>query len=166
MPQLFHNEKTTMALRNMARSPGFTAIVILTLALGIGANTAIFTIANALLLRPLPYKDPDRLVRISTERGRQGFLSLPYFTALRDHNQSYSGVAAYGQESFNLTGRGEAEQVGAERVTWNLFDVLGVRPVAGRTFLPEEDLAGGNLVVMISSELATRLFNGDRNAIG
>jgi putative ABC transport system permease protein len=150
----------------MAKSPGFTAIAILTLALGIGANTAIFTIANALLLRPLAYKDPDQLVRIATERDQIGFLSLPYFTALRDHNQSFSGVAAYGQESFNLTGRGEAEQIGAERVTWNLFDVLGVRPVAGRVFLPEEDEPGGNLVVMISAELATRLFNNERNAIG
>jgi putative ABC transport system permease protein len=154
------------ALRMLGKSPGFTAVAILTLALGIGANTAIFTIANALLLRPLPYTDPDRLVRISTERDRAGYLSLPYFTTLKDHNRSFAGVAAYGQESFNLTGRGEAEQIGAERVTWNLFDVLGVRPIAGRAFLPEEDRADGNLVVMISSELATRLFNSDRNAIG
>jgi len=149
----------------MAKSPGFTAIAILTLALGIGANTAIFTVANALLLRPLPYKDPDQLVRIATDRDR-AFLSLPYFTALKDHNRSFSGVAAYGQESFNLTGRGEAEQIGAERVTWNLFDVLGVRPVAGRVFMPEEDQPGGNLVVMISAELATRLFNSERDGIG
>jgi len=154
------------ALRMLRKSPGFTAIAILTLALGIGANTAIFTIANALLLRPLPYTNPDRLVRIATERDQAGYLSLPYFTALKDHNRSFSGVAAYSQESFNLTGRGEAEQIGAERVTWNLFEVLGVRPVAGRAFLPEEDSAGGNQVVMISSELATRLFDGDRNAIG
>ncbi len=154
------------ALRMLRKGPGFTAIAILTLALGIGANTAIFTIANALLLRPLPYTNPDRLVRIATERDQAGYLSLPYFTALKDHNRSFSGVAAYSQESFNLTGRGEAEQIGAERVTWNLFEVLGVRPVAGRAFLPEEDSAGGNQVVMISSELATRLFDGDRNAIG
>ncbi len=154
------------AIRMLAKSPGFTAIAVFTLALGIGANTAIFTIANALLLRPLPYKDADRLVRIDTERGRAGYLSYPYFTALSDHNRSFSGVAIYGQESFNLTGHGEAEQIGAERVTWNLFDVLGVRPVAGRTFLPEEDQAGGNPVVMISTELAARLFNGDREAIG
>src|SRR5580700_6020457 len=154
------------ALRMLRKGPGFTAIAILTLALGIGANTAIFTIANALLLRPLPYTDPDRLVRISTERDRAGYLSLPYFTTLKDHNRSFAGVAAYGQESFNLTGRGEAEQIGAERVTWNLFDVLGVRPIAGRAFLPEEDEPGGNLVVMISAELATRLFNDERNAIG
>src|SRR5580704_11559051 len=154
------------ALRMLGKSPGFTAMAILTLGLGIGANTAIFTVANALLLRPLPYTNPDRLVRIATERDQAGYLSLPYFTALKDHNRSFSGVAAYSQESFNLTGRGEAEQIGAERVTWNLFEVLGVRPVAGRAFLPEEDSAGGNQVVMISSELATRLFDGDRNAIG
>ena len=154
------------ALRILLKSPGFTAMAILTLALGIGANTAIFTIANALLLRPLPYKDPDRLVRIATEHNQVGLLSLPYFTAVRDHNRSFSSVAAYGQESFNLTGRGEAEQIGAERVTWNLFDVLGVRPIAGRTFRPEEDQPGGNPVVMISSELARRLFNSDANAIG
>ena len=108
----------------------------------------------------------DQLVRIATERDRGGYLSLPYFTALKDHNRSFSGVAAYGQDSFNLTGRGEAEQIGAERETGNLFDVLGVRPVAGRVFLPEEDQPGGNLVVMISAELAARLFNGEQDAIG
>ncbi len=154
------------ALRMMRKSPGFTAIAILTLALGIGANTAIFTIANSLLLRPLPYQDPDRLVRIATERDQAGYLSHPYFTELRDHNRSFSGVAAYGQESFNLTGRGEAEQIGAERVTWNLFDVLGVRPIAGRSFRSEEDQAGGDLVAMISAELAMRLFGEARDAVG
>jgi putative ABC transport system permease protein len=154
------------ALRTLAKSPGFTAIAILTLALGIGANTAIFTVANALLLRPLSYKDPDRLVRISSERNRAGYLSLPYFTVLRDHNSSFSSVAAYGEESFNLSGRREPEQITAERVTWNLFDVLGVQPVAGRAFMPEEDLRDGKQVVLISAELAVRLFNGDRNAIG
>ena len=154
------------ALRMLAKSPGFTAIAILTLALGIGANTAIFTVANALLLRPLPYQDPDQLVRIASERDRTGYLSLPYFTALSDHNRSFSGIAAYQEESFNLSGRGEPDQITAERVTWNLFDVLGVRPLAGRTFMPQEDQPGGRQVVLISAELAARLFNGDRNAIG
>jgi putative ABC transport system permease protein len=152
------------AIRMLAKSPGFTAIAILTLALGIGANTAIFTVANALLLRPLPYKDPDRLVRISTERDRTGYLSLPYFTVLSEHNRSFSGIAAYQGDSFNLTGRGEPQQITAERVTWNLFEVLGVRPASGRTFTPEEDQPGGRQVVVITSELATRLFNG--SAIG
>jgi putative ABC transport system permease protein len=155
------------ALRMLAKSPGFTAIAILTLALGIGANTAIFTVANALLLRPLPYKDPARLVRISTGEGagRGPYLSYPFLTVLAK-NRSFSGIAAYGAESFNLSGRGEPEQIVAERVTWNLFDVLGVQPVAGRTFRPEEDQPGGAPVVIISTELATQLFNSDTAAIG
>src|SRR5580693_2905928 len=148
------------ALRMLAKSPGFTAIAILTLALGIGANTAIFTVANALLLRPLPYKDPDHLVRIASGNAGGGYLSLPYFTVLSAHNRSFTGIAAYQGESFNLSGRGEPQQIAAERVTWNLFEVLGVRPAAGRTFMPEEDLPDGRQVVVISSELATRLFNG------
>src|SRR6204780_4895972 len=154
------------ALRMLAKSPGFTAIAILTLALGIGANTAIFTVANTLLLRPLPYEDPDQLVRIASERDRASYLSLPYFTALGDHNRSFSGIAAYQGESFNLSGRGEPDQITAERVTWNFFDVLGVRLLEGRTFTPEEDQPGASPVVVISAEVATRLFNGDRNAIG
>jgi len=154
------------ALRMLAKSPGFTAIAILTLALGIGANTAIFTVANALLLRPLPYEDPDQLVRIASERDQASYLSLPYFTALGEHNRSFSGIVAYQGESFNLSGRGEPDQITAERVTWNFFDVLGVRPLAGRTFLPEEDHPGGGHVVLISAELATRLFNGERKAVG
>lgn len=154
------------ALRTLAKSPGFTAIAILTLALGIGANTAIFTVANALLLRPLPYLDPNHLVRIASQRDRVSYLSLPFLTALSDHNRSFSGIAAYQGESFNLSGRGDPDQIAAERVTWNLFDVLGTRPTAGRTFMPEEDLPGGKQVVLISAELATRLFNADRSAIG
>src|SRR5579872_4116053 len=109
------------ALRMFAKSPGFAALAILTLALGIGANTAIFTVANALLLRPLPYSDPDHLVRISTGPNSSGFLSYPYLTVLMN-NRSFSGVAANGQESFNLSGRGEAQQIAAQRVTWNFFD--------------------------------------------
>jgi len=154
------------ALRMLAKSPGFTAIAILTLAMGIGANTAIFTVSNALLLRPLPYQDPAGLVRISTGARGGDYLSLPYLTVLGAASRSFSGVAAYQQESFNLIGRGEPQQIVAERVTWNLFEVLGVRPVVGRTFSAEEDRPGGPLVVMISDELWLRLFNRDRDAIG
>jgi putative ABC transport system permease protein len=154
------------ASRMLAKSPGFSAIAILTLALGIGGTTAIFTVANALLLRPLPYKDADQLVRIATDRSRSGYLSLPYFTILSDHNRSFAGIAAYQGESFNLSGRGEPDQITAERVTWNFFDVLGVRILAGRTFMAEEDQPDTRPVVLISAELATRLFNGPRDAIG
>ena len=134
--------------------------------MGIGANTAIFTVANALLLRPLPYAHPDRLVRIASQQGREGYLSLPYFTALSERNRSFSGIAAYQGESFNLSGRGEPDQIAAERVTSNFFDVLGVRTQAGRTFRPEEDQPAESQVVVIGSEFAQRLFHSDRNAIG
>ncbi len=156
------------AVRTLAASPGFTVIAILTLALGIGANTAIFSVANALLLRPLPYRDPDRLVRIASDRDPAGYryLSLPYITALNERNRCFAGIGAYQDESFNLSGRGEPDQINAERVTWNLFDVLGVRLVVGRTFLPEEDQPGGRQVVLISAELAARLFSDARDAIG
>lgn len=154
------------SLRVLAGNPSFTAVAILTLAVGIGANTAIFTVANALLLRPLPYAHPDRLVRIASQQGREGYLSLPYFTALSERNRSFSGIAAYQGESFNLSGRGEPDQIAAERVTSNFFDVLGVRTQAGRTFRPEEDQPAESQVVVIGSEFAQRLFHSDRNAIG
>jgi putative ABC transport system permease protein len=154
------------ALRIFAKTPGFTAIAIFTLALGIGANTAIFTVANALLLRSLPYRDPDGLVRISTQRDQEGYLSLPFLTILSGHNRSYSAIAAYQGESFNLSGRGDPDRIVAERVSWNFFEVLGVRPVAGRTFQREEDQPDGKQVVLISTELANRLFQDDRDAIG
>jgi putative ABC transport system permease protein len=153
------------ALRMLAKSPSFAALAILTLALGIGANTAIFTVANALLLRPLPYSDPDHLVRISTGPNSSGFLSYPYLTVLMN-NRSFSGVAANGQESFNLSGRGEAQQIAAQRVTWNFFDVLGSRMEIGRAFTPAEDEPGGAQVVVISDELWTQLFNRDARALG
>ncbi len=153
------------ALRMLAKSPSFAALAILTLALGIGANTAIFTVANALLLRPLPYTDPDRLARISTGSNAGDFLSYPFLTVLMN-NRSFSGIAANGQESFNLSGRGEAQQVPAQRVTWNFFDVLGSRMEIGRSFTPAEDEPGGAQVVVISDELWAQLFNRDPRALG
>src|SRR6202050_3783185 len=150
----------------MAKAPGFAALAIVTLALGIGANTAIFTVANSVLLRPLAYKDPRQLVRISTQRNGTCCVSLPYFTQLNDTNHSFSGVTAYQFDAANLERPTGAEQIEAERVTGNFFDVLGVRPDAGRSFLPEEDQPGGNPVVLIGYELATRLFGGEQNTVG
>ncbi len=158
------------AFRMLAKNPGFTCIVVLTLALGIGANTAIFTIANALLLRSLPYQDPDRLVLVSAppsnERAETGWLSLPFFEVLRDRARSFSGLAAATFETFSLTGHGDPEQIYAARTSWNFFDVIGVRPIAGRTFTRDEDQRGGAPVVLISYELWNRLFAGDPAAIG
>ena len=158
------------ALRILARSPAFTLIAIATLALGIGANTAIFSVANALLLRALPYQHPDRLVLISggdfNSEGTYGRLSYPFFRVVRDHSRSYSAVAACIYETFNLTGRGDAEQIVSARASWNFFGMLGVRPIAGRTFRPEEDVAGGANVVVLSYEFATRLFANPNAALG
>lgn len=154
------------SMRMLARAPGFTALAVATLALGIGANTAIFTVANSVLLRSLPYKDPGQLVRISTHRDGSCCVSLPYFTVLSATNRSFSGVTAYQFDAVNLAVPDGAEQTDAERVTGNFFDVLGARLLAGRTFTPEEDQTGGNQVVLIGYELATRLFGGAQNAVG
>jgi putative ABC transport system permease protein len=154
------------SLRMLAKAPGFAALAIATLALGIGANTAIFTVANSVLLRSLPYKDPGQLVRISTHRDGSCCVSLPYFNVLSATNRSFSGVTAYQFDAVNLAVPDGAEQTDAERVTGNFFDVLGARLLAGRTFTPEEDQPGGNQVVLIGYELATRLFGGAQNAVG
>ena len=163
-------QDTRYALRLAAKSPAFTAVAVLTLAVGIGANTAIFTVANALLLRPLPYSHPARLVLISGERkasrGNRGPLSWPRFTMVNANQRSFTGVAAFTNETFTLTGRGDPAQLAAARVSWNFFDVLGVRPAAGRWFREEEDKAGGDPVVVISNGLRMRWFAGDLNVIG
>lgn len=158
------------ALRVLRKNPTFSAAAILTLALGIGANTAIFTVSNALLLRPLPYSQPDRIVLLSgasfDAAGSWGRVSLPFFKVVEEHNRSYSAVAACIFDTFNLTGRGEPEQLSASRVTWRFFDVLGVQPIAGRSFTQEEDQPGGKPVVLLSDKLAARLFASPPKAVG
>jgi predicted permease len=158
------------AFRGFARSPGFAAVAIFTLAIGIGANTAIFSVANALLLRPLAYAQPDRLVLIAGERKVDNLTGIPLswvrFKQVNDDQRSFSGVAAFTSETFNLTGRGEPEQLASARVSWNFFDVLGVRPELGRTFRREEDKAGGDNVVLISSALWARRFAADPHIAG
>lgn len=157
-------------IRILAKSPGFALVAIVTLALGIGANTAVFTVANALLLRPLPYFEPERLVLLTgaefTENDDFGRLSYPYLTAVSERNHTLSGVAAGIFETFNLTGQGDPEQVPSARVTANFFEVLGARPIAGRTFLPEEDRPGGAAVILLSYEFASRLFGRAESAVG
>jgi len=131
------------ALRTFARTPGFAALAVLTLAIGIGANTAIFSVTNAVLLRQLAYRDPDRLVlldaRSPSENVKQGPLTWVRFQQVRDRNQSFAGIAALTADAFNLTGRGDPEQLQAARVSWNFFQILGVAPRPGRAFLAEED---------------------------
>ena len=143
------------AFRSLSKSPAFTAVAIFTLAVGIGANTAIFSVANALLLRPLPYAHPDRLVLIGLQRKDSDTgnspLSWPRYQQVSGNQRSFSNLAAVTNENFTLTGRGDPEQLAAARVTWNFFDTLGVPMSAGRSFRPEEDREGGDNVVIVPS---------------
>jgi putative ABC transport system permease protein len=156
--------------RMLAKRPGFTLVAIITLALGIGANTAIFSVVNTVLLRPLSYKEPDRLMMVWEDASQQGFprnsTTPANFIDWRDQNQVFEGMAALGRESFNLTGAGEPEKIDGRRVSATLFDLLGVEPQLGRAFLREEDQPGGNRVVIISHGLWQRRFGSDVNIVG
>lgn len=134
------------AFRMMWKSPAFTTIAVLTLALGIGANTAIFSVVNAALLRPLPYKNPDHLVYVwSAEKARgidQSTVSIPDLQDWRQQNRVFEGMAAIIDGTFNFSGGESPGQVNGLLATANLFDVLGVKPEVGRTFAPEEEQWG------------------------
>jgi predicted permease len=157
------------AARTLRRNIGFTTAAVLTLALGIGANAAIFSVVNAVLLRPLPYADADRLAMVWG--WYDGFgkttTSLPDFRDLRERTKAFSQLAARHGTVFNLTGQGEPEQLQADRVTANFFPMLGVRPMLGRAFLPDEERVGGNDdVVVLSYGLWQRRFGGEPGIVG
>ncbi len=158
------------ALRMLWKNPGFTLAAMLTLALGIGGNTAIFTVTNALLLKSLPYRDAHELVMLQTERPGSrdagGDLTLIHYELIRDRNRSFSGIAVWAIDSLSLTGRGEPEQVPVARISPNFFQVLGVAPQAGRTFVADEGQPAGKPVVMISDALWHSHFGGDPNVVG
>jgi putative ABC transport system permease protein len=157
-------------LRMMARRPAFTGIAILTLALGIGANTAIFSVVNAVLLQPLPYANPDELVTIyNTPGGEHRWpLSPGTYLNLKSRNSVFTDVAALSNKGWpaNLTGGGEPERLQGFQVSANIFSLLGIAPQQGRTFVSEEDLPGQNRVVVISYELWQRRFAADPQIIG
>src|SRR6201981_2723544 len=131
------------ALRQFRKNPGFTAVGVLTLALGIGANTAIFSVVNAVLLRPLPYKDADRLVMLWQQNPHRGWfqnnVSGANFLDWKKQNHVFTDMAAFESNSFNLSGDAKPEEVAGERVTTNLFRVLEAQPLRGRLFIPEEE---------------------------
>lgn len=162
---------TRFSLRMVRKSPGFAAVAIMTLALGIGANTAIFTVIRTVLLKPLQYPNPDRLVRLVLTVPHRNVADQAFnevrFEEMRASAQSFTELAAFGPlESYTLSGSGDPEVVSVARVSANFLNILGTRPIQGRSFLPEEDKPGGGAVVMISSELWRRRFNGDAQAIG
>jgi putative ABC transport system permease protein len=157
------------AARMLARTPAFTAIAVLALALGIGANTAIFSVVNTVLLQPLPFKNPGQLVIIWENATAVGFPkntpSPANFLDWREQATVFTGMAAMAPKNFNLTGVGEPERLDGRRVSANMFDLLGVQPRLGRGFLPEEDTPGAR-VVILSHGLWERRFGSDPKIVG
>lgn len=160
------------AARQLRKSPGFTITAVLTLALGIGANTAIFSVVDKVLLHPVPYQDPDRLVTVTEseplqQQAADNFgVSAGEYIDYRDRNQSFSQVAAYESGGFNLTGIGQPLRVNAARVSASTFSLLGASPERGRTFTAEEERFGSDRVVLLSHALWQRQYNSDPSIVG
>jgi predicted permease len=156
-------------MRGLLKRPGFTVIALITLALGIGANTAIFSVVNAVLLRPLQFHDPEQLVVVWEDASFAGFpTNTPApanYVDWKNQNQSFVDMAAAASSSFNLTGDGEPERIQANSVNANFFQLFGVQPLLGRGFLPEEDRPGGSKVAVLSYSLWQSRYGGDRGII-
>ena len=156
--------------KTLVKNWGFTVVAVASLALGIGANTTIFSFANALLLRPLPVEEPERLVAVTTSyvgSGLYGPTSLPDYEDLRDRNEVFSGVAAHSYFPMALTGDSRPEVVMGQLVTWNYFSVLGVEPFLGRSFLPEEDQnPASHPVAILSYRIWESRFGSDTELVG
>src|SRR5690349_10364481 len=158
-------------VRVLMKERAVTAIAILALALGIGANTAIFSVINGVLLRALPYPQAERIVRLSAANPQRGItdgaFSFPRFEHMqRQSGESFEAIAAFCNDSFNLTDGNEPEEIQGLRVSASIFQVLGVQPALGRAFLPEEDRRGANNVVVLSQRLWQRRFGGDAGVVG
>ncbi|HEV2915216.1 MAG TPA: ABC transporter permease [Pyrinomonadaceae bacterium] len=157
-------------LRTLSKTPGFTLAAVLALSLGIGANSAIFSVANAVLLRPLPYHEPERLVMIYGNLFKPGLdeigASPPEVKDYREQAHVFERLACYTEGGFNLSGEGEPERISGAFVSADLFPVLGVGPFVGRTFNVEEDQPGSDQVVVLSHKLWQRRFNADPGVVG
>jgi predicted permease len=161
-------EDVRHGLRMLRKNPGFTGVALLTLALGIGANTAVFSIVNAVLLNPLPFPDSDKLLTLfgSKPNFKEGSISYPNFLDWQRDNHVFTSIAAYRPDSFSLTGGGEAEQVRGEMVSTDFFSILGVKPLIGRTFTAEEDRLGAGRVVLVSSAFWKRKLGSSSDIVG
>ncbi len=156
-------------VRGLLKRPAFTVIAVMTLALGIGANTAIFSVVNAVLLRPLPFKEPDRLMVVWERRANSGRANLPIsgheFAAFRERAKSFEALTLIQPNGLNLTGRGDPAMVNAAEVSTEYFAVVGVPPLLGRPFAPGEDQGGGAKVVVLGHKLWTQRFGADPGVI-
>src|SRR5712691_8167619 len=159
-----------VALRGLAKTPGFTVIAIATLALAIGANSSVFSLINALLVRPLPYQQPGKLALIWEQFATQGLdripVSSPEYLDLEKEFQSGTGIAAFTYQTFNLGGGDVPERISGALVAPSLFPLLGVEPIKGRTFAREELGQGHDDMIVISERLWQRRFNSDPSLIG
>jgi len=155
-------------LRMLRKSPGFTAVALLTLALGIGANTAIFSVVYGILLRPLPYQDPSRLIVLNESTPRVGLVSVSYpdFQDWRVQSHAFSQIAAVGAVTFNLAGVNQPENISGEAVSSNFFSILGMHPLLGRDFAPAEEKLGTAPVVLLTYQLWQSHLGGDPNVLG
>ena len=160
------------AFRMLGRNPGFTAVAVLTLALGIGANTTMFGVVNATLLKPLPFPDSEKLVMVWQGQVKDpknlNIVSLPNYRDWLDQNRVFEDIALFDSagKGYNLSGGSEPEQVSGVRVTASFFPVLGVAPLMGRTFLPEEEIAGRDREVVLSHGLWSRRYGADPAIVG
>ncbi|MGH9592399.1 MAG: ABC transporter permease, partial [Bryobacteraceae bacterium] len=165
-----------LALRILLRSPGFAIVAILSLALGIGANTAIFSLMDQALLRSLPVADPERLVAFDSPGPNEGWVdndsklsvfSVPIYHDLRDRGKVFTGIIARAHATVSVQTGGQTEMAEAETVSGNFFDVLGVRPFLGRMFAASDDGApGANPVIVLEHGFWTRRFGADRSIVG
>ena len=155
-------------LRMLARDPGFTAVAVIALALGIGANTAIFSVVNGVLLQPLPYREPDRLMRLSETSPDFASMAIAYpnFVDWKEHSRSFEGLAAFRWEDSDVSGRGQPEHLSGKMVSADFFRVLGVDTVAGRDFDAANDRLGAAPVVLISGGLWSRRFGSSPAVVG
>ena len=156
------------AIRMLAKSPGFTAAAVLTLALAIGANTALFSVINGVLLNPLPYPQPEQLLTLheSKPNFNTGSISYPNFLDWQKENHTLSSMAVSRSYSFSLTNLGEAEQIQGQYVTSDFFSILGVKPVIGRSFVSADDQRGAAPVAMISAGFWKRKLSGTADVVG
>ena len=157
-------------MRTLAKDPAFSLVAVSTLALGIGANAAIFSVVDAVLLQPLPYVHPGQLLSISENEPKAGIsdagVSWPAFTVLRDHNRSFSGIAGLATHALTLTGWGEPADVSTVAVTPDFFSLFGTQPLLGRALLPEDGKEGAAPVVVISENLWRSQFGAESDIVG
>jgi predicted permease len=156
------------ALRSLIKRPGFTGVALITLMLAIGVNTTIFSVVNAVLLRALPFRDPEQLVAVQKSAGDDGLpgIAAYQYLAWREKQTSLADLGAYTDNNFNLTGQAEPERISCAQVTAGVFTTLGVQPVKGRLFLPQEDAVGANNVAIVSEKFWRARYGGNESILG